>query len=181
MWLWKYLTRPKANDVIVVPPQKKALDLSALPQTTTPGFKELVQVYDATEIEFPHLKAVTVAQWGLESGWGTSLLAKKHRNYAGAKWRGSMAPYGHPIGYIDWQGLKDQYVWFNSDANFIKAYWLRLDVISAYKGWRNHTKTPEAFISFIGPIWVGMSKEHNEKYVEHILELAEKRTNKIGL
>lgn len=147
-----------------------------LPDNTDPGFVELIDVYLNTDIEFPHLKSMTLAKWALESGWGLSDLAQKHNNFAGMKWRTGMKPYGFAVSYKDWQGKIDPYVSFHDKAHFIKGYWARLDMIGAYSGWRGHTKTPEAFIGFVGPIWVGMSKTHNDRYVSNVKRLNRTRT-----
>jgi N-acetylmuramoyl-L-alanine amidase len=61
----------------------------------TPLFTELVKDYALAIIEFEHLKPVTLAQWMLESGRGSSNLAAKHLNFAGLKWREEM------VGFIE--------------------------------------------------------------------------------
>eukprot|EP00898_Chlorokybus_atmophyticus_P001810 jgi/Chlat1/262/Chrsp1S03051 len=45
----------------------------------------------------PELKAVTLAQWLLESGRGNSRLSAHHCNYGGLKWRQEMAGLAIPI------------------------------------------------------------------------------------
>ena len=47
----------------------------------------LATVYSGDAIRYPHLKAVTLAQWMLESARGNSQLATRHYNFAGLKWR----------------------------------------------------------------------------------------------
>ena len=59
--------------------------------TFTDKFKDLVKTYLDTDVEFPDLRDVTVAQWILESGYGRSQLAEEHLNFAGLKWRAEMA------------------------------------------------------------------------------------------
>lgn len=149
---------------------------SFLPDNTDPGFIELIEVYQATDIEFPQLKAISLAQWALESGWGLSDLAQQCDNYAGMKWRSVMRPYGTPRAYTDWQGKEDPYVKFRDKAAFIEGYWDRFDLISAYDGWRDHTDTPDKWIEFIGPIWLGMSTVHNKKYINKVKQLYRTRT-----
>jgi len=178
MWLWKYLTRPKAGETVKIAPTRRELDLRPLPLSTTPGFIELLKVADATEIEFPNLKSVAAAQWALECGWGTSALAREHHNYGGAKWRPWCKPYGKPVQYTAWDG-PDTYVSFNSDADFIAAYWKRLDVTSAYSGWRFKTDTPAAFMSHIGPPWVGVSDAHAKAYVRRVLDIHANTMSKV--
>lgn len=141
-----------------------------LPSTVHNNFIALVGVYKTQAIEFPHLKAITVAQWALECGWGGTGLAKKHNNFAGAKWRPYMAPYGHQAQYEAHDGMT-WYTHFFTLGDFIKGYWARLDLEPMYKGWRDHTATPEAFIRFVGPIWVGTDTDDKKKYVNNVLRI----------
>ena len=60
-------------------------------------FDDLVARYKATGIAFPSLKAVTLAQWILESRRGTSDLATQHLNFAGLKWRAEMVGFAIPV------------------------------------------------------------------------------------
>jgi N-acetylmuramoyl-L-alanine amidase len=143
---------------------------SKLPSIAHECFLGLTDVYTKTVIEYPKLRSVTLAQWGLESGYGKSDLAIKHHNYAGMKWRQSMVPYGYPAPYKAHDG-QEFYVHFRDDAHFIAGYWKRLDMISNYDGWRAHTKTPEDFIGFIGPIWLGLSAKENAEYVANVLRI----------
>lgn len=147
-----------------------------LPDNTDPCFIALIEIYKAADIEFPHLKGISLAQWGLESGWGLSDLAMECNNFAGMKWRPSMAPYGTPRAYTDWQGKEDPYVNFRNKEAFIAGFWARFDLVSAYDGWRKHVDTPDRWIEFIGPKWVGMSKTHNMKYVNNIKRIYRTRT-----
>lgn len=147
-----------------------------LPDNTDPGFIELIDLYKATDIEFQHLKGITLAQWGLESGWGLSDLAMECDNFAGMKWRAVMRPYGTPRAYTDWQGKEDPYVKFTDKSAFIEGFWARFDLLSAYNGWRDHVDTADQWIEFIGPIWVGMSPDHNRKYVNNIKRIYRTRT-----
>lgn len=146
-----------------------------LPGNTDPGFLDLIEVYKGADIEFPQLKAMTLAQWALESGWGLSDLAMNNNNFAGMKWRKGMRPFGWAVTYKDWQGKVDPYVHFHDKAAFISGYWARFDIVSAYPDWRRHVHSGDAFIDYIGPIWVGMSPTHNEKYVKDIKRLCRNR------
>jgi N-acetylmuramoyl-L-alanine amidase len=150
-----------------------------LPDNTDPGFIELIDIYQHTDIRYPHLKGITLAQWALESGWGLSDLAMRDNNFAGMKWRKQMDPWGRPVLYKDWRDIEDAYVHFCDKAAFIQAYWARFDLISAYGGWQEKAHSPEAFIDFIGPIWVGMSPLHNMKYVNNVKRIYRTRTKPI--
>lgn len=153
--------------------------LSFLPDNVDPCFVELIELYGATDIEFEHLKGMSLAQWGLESGWGLSDLAQQCDNFAGMKWRATSRPYGTPRAYTDWQGKEDYYVKFNDKNAFIEGYWSRFDLLSAYKGWREHTATADKWIEFIGPIWLGMSPDHNRKYVNKVKQIYRMRTKEV--
>lgn len=146
---------------------------SPLESYASKEFLQLVDVYAKSRIEYPNLRTVTLAQWALESGWGKSDLAKRHHNYAGMKWRPSMAPYGRPVSYKAHDG-ETEYVHFFDDAHYVAGYWKRLDLITNYQGWRGRTNTAEDFIGFIGPIWLGLSAKENAEYVANVLRI--KRT-----
>lgn len=126
--------------------------------------------YLAMNIEHPQLKAVTFAQWALESGRGTSPLGRIHLNFAGMKWRPFMSDVAEKVWYNAHDG-GGFYCKFASFQNFIAGYWLRLDRHPSYHGWRQHVSTPESFINFIGPIWAPPSG--NPNYVPKVLQLLE--------
>lgn len=179
IWLWDYFKRPKKDEVVTVAPTRRELGLSVLPKTTTNGFRELLKVSDATAIEYPALKSIAAAQWAVECGWGTSKLALEHRNYAGAKWRYWLRDYGaRPVEYDAWDG-PDTYAHFDHDADFIRAYWARFDKISAYENWRKWADTPEGFIRYIGPTWVGVSPGHGVQYVKRIITINDQTMRKV--
>jgi N-acetylmuramoyl-L-alanine amidase len=73
--------------------------------------ERLATVYAGEKIRHPRLRAVTFAQWLLESGRGTSDLAKLHYNFGGLKWRPEMAGYATEIQYDASDGV-DQYCKF---------------------------------------------------------------------
>jgi N-acetylmuramoyl-L-alanine amidase/Mannosyl-glycoprotein endo-beta-N-acetylglucosaminidase len=117
----------------------------------TEEFKTLVKEYLGADVEFANLRAVSVAQWTLESGYGRSNLAADFRNFAGLKWRSEMNGYATPVDYAAHDGA-EKYCNFATRKKFIAGYWHFLDR-SPYDGWRNHIDTPEDFIRFIGPIY----------------------------
>jgi hypothetical protein len=69
--------------------------------------QKLATIYRGDEIQYPELRAVTLAQWMLESGRATSRLAKLHYNFGGIKWRREMAPYAtkNPVRSQRWRRL----------------------------------------------------------------------------
>jgi hypothetical protein len=66
--------------------------------------------------------------------------------------RADARPYASPVSYEAHDGRTD-YCKFPSLEKFIEGYWARLDLVSAYAGWRENTDSPEAFIGFIAEIW----------------------------
>jgi N-acetylmuramoyl-L-alanine amidase len=112
---------------------------------------DLAKAYAGATIEFPQLRAVSLAQWLIESGRATSDLAKLHNNFAGLKWRPEMAPHATKVSYTAHDGT-DFYCAFASLDKFIAGYWAFLER-SPYKGWKTHAATGEDFIRFVGPIY----------------------------
>lgn len=146
----------------------------ALPNTATFAFAELLETYRHTEVAYPALKEVSAAQWALESGWGTSFLAVNFLNYAGMKWRDSMAPFGDPVRYNAWDGV-DRYVRFHDHQNFIAAYWARFDLVPAYRYWHDAAEQgPDVFLAKIGPIWVGGQPQDQQEYIRKIQMITER-------
>lgn len=131
----------------------------------SPLFKKLARTYQGLAIAYPHLKAVTLAQWALESGWGTSRLATQHLNFGGLKYRPEMAPYARKVRYKAHDGEED-YCAFDSLEEFITGYWAFLER-SPYAGWEDHTASPADFIGFIGPIYC----PGNPQYAALVLSL----------
>jgi len=128
-------------------------------------FRQLAQVYAPKEILYPHLKAVTLAQWALESGWGTSPLATDHFNFGGLKWRPEMQRFATKVRYQAHDGW-DDYCKFASLEKFIEGYWGFLDR-APYRGWQEHAGAPQTFLEFIAPIYC----PGRERYVEDVLEI----------
>lgn len=156
-------------------------DLSALPATAGVNFQSLVRDYAEAEIEFPALKPVTLAQWALESGWGTSPLAAQHYNYAGMKWRRYMTDFNATrVDYRAWDGTTPEgYAGFTCHYDFIDAFWARFDEVGAYRGWRNHVDTAATFMAFIGPKWVGGDKKAQERYLSNIGTITDTHTRRV--
>ncbi len=113
--------------------------------------KKLASTYAGLEIDFPNLKAVTLAQWILESGRGTSELARLHYNFGGLKWRSEMTTFATKVYYEAHDG-PDYYCKFDSLEAFLVGYWKFMSR-TPYKGWEEHAATGEAYIRFIGPTY----------------------------
>jgi hypothetical protein len=132
----------------------------------------LIEAYKTADIEFPKLRPVTLAQWILESGWGSSELARTYKNFGGIKWRPAMAGYATKVSYNASDGV-DDYCAFKTYPDFIKGYWKFLDR-PPYHGWRDHTDG-ESFISFIGPIYTP-----TKGYAERVLDLVPRAMALLG-
>lgn len=161
----------------------KTASMDGLDLKIGPEFLALLKAYRNLEIEFPHLKDVTFAQWSLESGYGTSELSVKFKNFAGMKWRRDMALYAREVFYRPAHDPKDSaYCGFETLEAFIKGYWHRLDIkalpyATLNGGWRAHAQSPEAFINFIGPIWAptgGDNSVLNNGYIRKIKSVIER-------
>jgi hypothetical protein len=133
----------------------------------------LIDLYRKTPIEFPNLKAVTLSQWILESGWGSSDLAIKYNNFGGLKYRKGLKDIARKISYPAHDGV-DDYCWFETLENFIEGYWRFIDR-APYAGWRRHARDAEEFISFIGPIYTPL-----KGYGEQVLDLLPKAERLLG-
>lgn len=144
--------------------------------TIGPRFEELCRYYAGVAVEFPDLKDITFAQWALETGYGKSILATRHLNFGGMKWRKEMAKYGQPVPYKASHDPQDskkgqgKYCSFNSLERFVQAYWAWLERWP-YKGWRSRADNPTDFMSFVGAKWAptgaGQS-DQNDGYARKI-------------
>jgi N-acetylmuramoyl-L-alanine amidase len=126
--------------------------------------QKLVTIYRGEAIRHPQLRAVTLAQWMLESGRATSKLAKLHYNFGGLKWRKEMASYATRIKYEASDGV-DDYCKFATIENFIAGYWAFLNR-APYSGWEEHAEDGKDFIEFIGPIYTP-----TKNYAKKVLNL----------
>lgn len=113
--------------------------------------KRLVTVYKGENIRHPQLRAVTLAQWILESGRAKSNLAKQHLNFGGLKWRPEMAPFATKVTFEAHDGV-DDYCKFATIESFVNGYWAFLNR-APYSGWEEHVGSSASFIRFIGPIY----------------------------
>lgn len=116
-----------------------------------PLLKRLATVYAGENIRYPKLRAVTLAQWMLESGRASSRLATEHYNFGGLKWRPEMGLFATRVMYQAHDGL-EAYCKFATLENFVRGYWAFIDR-APYSGWETHVDTAEDYIRFIGPIY----------------------------
>jgi len=129
--------------------------------------EDLVDIYRKTNIKYNNLKAVTLAQWMLESGRAKSPLAQNHFNFAGLKWRSEMEGFATKVSYPAHDGTND-YCKFESIEAFIKGYWNFIGR-SVYDGWETHADSADGYIQFI----VDAGYCPNNGYVENVLGLLE--------
>ena len=132
------------------------------------SFEELAKIYANSSVEFEHLKAVTLAMMMLESGRGSSDLARKHNNFGGLKYRPEMAKYAKKVRYNASDGI-DFYCEFESPEAFIKGFWAVLDR-SPYAGWRTKARTQRAFLEFIAPIYCPFNSDYTASVMRLVPE-----------
>jgi len=110
-------------------------------------WSELVSAARVAVIPAPALRMVTLAQWILESGRGTSRLATEYGNFAGLKWRPEMQGFATPVQYAAHDGV-DTYCAFSSVEAFIVGYW-RFIGRTTYQGWQNFALDPPGYLAFL--------------------------------
>jgi hypothetical protein len=118
------------------------------------SWQEFVEAVAQTDINFPQLKTACLAQAILESGRGSTDLAKLHNNFHGMKWREEMQGIATSVYYstISEPSGGDNFCKFSNPIDAVRGYW-RFVERSPYKGWRDHVSSAEDFLAFIGPIW----------------------------
>ena len=96
------------------------------------------------------LKEVTLAQWLLESGRGTSQLAILGNNFAGLKWRfPDMRGFAEPLKIkVPSEPQPVEFCRFSDVNAFILGYWKFL-TRWPYKGLEAYTNTPANFLVFL--------------------------------
>lgn len=129
------------------------------------AFERMIKTYAKEKIEYPHLKAVTLAMMILESGRGNSDLARTHKNYAGLKYRNEMRRYANKVHYKASDGY-DYYCEFKDDKSFIKGFWAFLDR-KPYEGWRKSSHSPISFLRKIASTYC----PYNKNYVSQVMSL----------
>lgn len=126
---------------------------------------EFVCALRDTELEFPALKVVQLAQAILESGRGTSKLFTEHKNPYGMKYRPEMATIASKASYKAHDGV-DDYCAFKSVEDAVKGYWLFIDR-APYKGWREHGASPEGYVRHL----VESGYATDSKYLRKVLDV----------
>lgn len=101
--------------------------------------------------DYRNIHSACIAQFILESGRGTSELARDHNNFAGIKWRPELAGLAEKK-LIEAPSETAYFCSFASIDDFIEGYWTFLER-RPYEGWEAHTSDPYSFIDFIAPKW----------------------------
>lgn len=146
------------------------------PMTAELNYVDLAQTArdTASTWQHPHLLPYVLSQWALESGWGSSTLSRRYKNFAGMKWRDVLSPWAEPVSYAAHDG-RTKYCSFKTYEDFIAAFFARFDQIDLYDGWHAAAeKGGEAFIRHIGPTWVGIDEKHGAEYIKKILGIQER-------
>ena len=114
---------------------------------------------------------MTLAQWALESSWGTSGLAQEHFNFGGMKGIAEISHLSDIATVVQYQAHDgwDRYLRFSSLQNFITGYWRFLER-SPYRGWKEHAGRDRDFISFIARKWAPSDAQYTTK----ILDIADR-------
>lgn len=159
------------------------LKLSALPPQTTPEFRALL-VETSLPLELKPLIAVLAAQWGIESAWGASDLARLHYNFAGVPWVDFMADLAvrvpHPT-----RPDKGDFCRFLTPQKFVDGYGRYLDQAAALTAWRQHIADAEKFIGFLSSAYrpedVGYSDALKLRYARLVAPAAATPVSNAGL
>ena len=126
--------------------------LDAIDAQATADFKRLVSEFSPPHEKLEGLEVVLAAQWALESDWGRSALAEQHFNFAGIPWLDALDDVAVKVPHPN-VPEKGDFCRFLSFETFVKGYGMRLENDSSMSGWRDHSKTPEAFIKFLAERW----------------------------
>ena len=137
-------------------------------------WNELVEEARGAEIPAPGLRIVTLAQWILESGRGTSALARQYANFGGLKWRDEMKGFATPVTYGAHDGF-DTYCSFESPRAFIRGNW-RFIARPVYSGWEAFANDPKGYIEFLK----SRSYAADGGYVAKVLSLMSEAAELLG-
>lgn len=114
----------------------------------TDKFLELADAQVASD-QYPTLKSVTLAQWILESGRGSSDLAEMHDNFGGLKWRDRMQGFAVPVEMVtpsEPQGA----TWckFRDPPAYIPGYWQFIES-GPYEDPARYADNPRAYLEML--------------------------------
>ena len=135
------------------------------------SWNELVAEVRIADIPAPALRIVTLAQWILESGRGTSVLAREHANFGGLKWRDEMKGFATPVTHGAHDGF-DSYCSFENPRAFVRGYW-RFVARPVYSGWEEFASDPKGYIEFLKSRGYAADSSYVEKVLTLMSEAAE--------
>jgi N-acetyl-anhydromuramyl-L-alanine amidase AmpD len=113
-------------------------------------WQDLISIYRGYSAKPEQLKKASLAQWILESGRGTSELARNYLNFAGLKYRDRMAGYATPVTYTGADKVTTTYCKFGSISEFIDGYWNFITSPGApYKDWQKYENDAQGYLEYI--------------------------------
>ncbi len=136
-----------------------------MPETWT----DLIHACNRANVPAPGLRLVTLAQWALDSSFGTAPLARAHRNYGALKFRARVnadRQLATPVD-IDTAHGTETFCAFPSLDAFIAGYWAFVDGGEMYAGWRDFADDPAGFIAHLHRGGYSAAPD----YVARVLEL----------
>jgi hypothetical protein len=160
-------TRPadaSGNVVASVPSVTMPVSVSQ-PEGATPWTRLVQGLRNYSDLSL-QLKIACLSQWILESGRGTSVLAKKHLNFGGLKYRTRMQEYATAVDYVasDGEGV---YCSFASEEAFVRGYW-HFIASGPYDGWEAYREDGAGYLRHIAPKYAS-----DPDYVRKVLDLFE--------
>jgi len=114
------------------------------------------------------VRQASAAQAIIETGRGTSTLAREHNNFHGMKWRPEMANAGAvpvEVAVTSEPSGRAEFCKFRTPADAVAGYWAFLQR-APYAGWHSRSATAEAFLRFVCPIWAA-----DPKYLDKCLSV----------
>ncbi|MDW9547912.1 N-acetylmuramoyl-L-alanine amidase [Sinorhizobium meliloti] len=121
------------------------------------------------------LRVASLSQWILESGRGTSKLAREHLNFGGLKYRERMVGYASPVDYTGTDGDATTYCRFSSVAEFVAGYWHFIRS-GPYDGWDQLGDDGVGYIRHISASYAG-----DTQYVGKVLGLFQEARDLLGI
>jgi N-acetylmuramoyl-L-alanine amidase len=121
------------------------------------------------------LKTASLAQWIVESGRGTSILARQHLNFGGIKFRDRMVGHAQPVDYTGSDGETTVYCKFASIDAFILGYWHFIQS-GPYEGWDGFQNDGPGYLRHIAAKYAGDSA-----YLTKVMAVYDEAKSLLGL
>lgn len=136
------------------------------------AWEDLIQNYNDFDGAPAPARTGSLAQWILESGRGTSDLAREHLNFGGLKFRQRMVGYAEPIDYRGSDGEMTTYCKFDSIDGFIRGYWHFIDS-GPYTEWRDNCSSPGDYVRYLAASGYAADASYVSKVASLFAEAAE--------